>query len=101
MFSGSSLSHLQNTTSGCNPYFLNSRIEFCNGLVYRYQRGIVSTSANISGAPSPTDFASISETIKSQVDCILKPENSDKKGGLKSSKIIKLGLGGEYTMIRS
>jgi L-threonylcarbamoyladenylate synthase len=75
--------------------------EFCKGLVYRYQRGIVSTSANISGAPSPTDFASISESIKSQVDYILKPENSDKKGGLKSSKIIKLGLGGEYTMIRS
>lgn len=75
--------------------------EFCKGLVYRYQRGIVSTSANISGTPSPTDFASISESIKSKVDYILKPENSDKKGGIKSSKIIKLGLGGEYTMIRS
>ena len=75
--------------------------EFCKGLVYRYQRGIVSTSANISGAPSPTDFASISESIKSKVDYILKPENLNKKEGLKSSKMIKLGLGGEYTMIRS
>jgi L-threonylcarbamoyladenylate synthase len=70
-------------------------------LVYRYQRGIVSTSANISGTPSPTDFESIDESIKSRVDYILKPENADKKGVLKSSKIIKLGLGGEYTMIRS
>ncbi len=75
--------------------------EFCKGLVYRYQRGIVSTSANISGTPSPTDFESIDESIKSRVDYILKPENADKKGVLKSSKIIKLGLGGEYTMIRS
>ena len=75
--------------------------ELCKGLVCCYQRGIVSTSANISGAPSPTDFTSISESIKSQVDYILQPEKSDKKGGLKSSKIIKLGLGGEYTMIRS
>ena len=75
--------------------------EFCKGLVYRYQRGIVSTSANISGAASPTDFTSIDESIKSRVDYILKPENSDKRAVLKSSKIIKLGLGGEYSMIRS
>lgn len=75
--------------------------EFCRGLVYRYQRGIVSTSANISGSASPTDFMSIDESIKSRVDYILKPENTTNNGVLKSSKIIKLGLGGEYTMIRS
>lgn len=74
---------------------------FCKGLIYQYQRGIVSTSANISGAPSPTDFSSISEEIKTRVDYILKHENSEKKAVAKSSKIIKLGLGGEYTLIRS
>lgn len=75
--------------------------EFCKALVYRYQRGIVSTSANISGEASPTDFSGISNSIKSKVDYILKPESPEKKGGVKSSKIIKLGLGGEFTMIRS
>jgi L-threonylcarbamoyladenylate synthase len=75
--------------------------EFCKGLVYRYQRGIVSTSANISGEISPTDFASISDAIKKKVDCILKPEGPEKKANRKSSKIIQLGLGGEYTLIRS
>ena len=33
--------------------------EFCKGLIYRYQRGIVSTSANISGEASPLNFESI------------------------------------------
>jgi L-threonylcarbamoyladenylate synthase len=74
--------------------------EFCKGLVYRYQRAIVSTSANISGLPSPTDFASISPEIKSQVDYILAPSGV-KQIGTKPSKIVKLGLGGEFSMIRS
>jgi L-threonylcarbamoyladenylate synthase len=74
--------------------------EFCKGLVYRYQRAIVSTSANISGSPSPIDFQSVSPEIKDQVDYILQPEMLKPKG-VKPSKIVKLGLGGEFTMIRS
>lgn len=74
--------------------------EFCKGLVYRYQRAIVSTSANISGSPSPIDFQSVDPEIKDQVDYILQPEMLKPKG-VKPSKIVKLGLGGEFTMIRS
>jgi L-threonylcarbamoyladenylate synthase len=74
--------------------------EFCKGLVYRYQRAIVSTSANISGSPSPIDFQSVAPEIKDQVDYILQPEMLKAKG-VKPSKIVKLGLGGEFTMIRS
>ncbi len=74
--------------------------EFCKGLVYRYQRAIVSTSANISGSPSPIDFTSISAEIKDQVDYILQAPKA-KQASTKPSKIVKLGLGGEFTLIRS
>jgi len=73
--------------------------EFCKGLIYRYQRGLVSTSANISGEPSPIDFETISGSIKEQVDYILKNPNPV-KGNKKPSKIVKLGLGGDYSLIR-
>lgn len=73
--------------------------EFCKGLIYRYQRGIVSTSANISGEPSPLNFDTVAESIKEQVDYILKNPNPSKKNN-KPSKIVKLGLGGDYKLIR-
>ncbi|MHA8063385.1 L-threonylcarbamoyladenylate synthase [Aquirufa aurantiipilula] len=73
--------------------------EFCKGLVYRYQRAIVSTSANISGEPSPENFETVSPIIKDGVDYILQNPNPP-KGKAKASKIVKLGLNGDYTMIR-
>lgn len=75
--------------------------EFCKGLVYRYQRGIVSTSANLSGEPSPRSFGDISIQIKEQVDYILENPMLKSNSMLKPSKIVKLGLGGEYTLIRA
>jgi L-threonylcarbamoyladenylate synthase len=74
--------------------------EFCKGLVYRYQRGIVSTSANLSGEPSPQSFGDIKNQIKEQVDYILEPSLVKSNSVPKPSKIVKLGLGGEYTLIR-
>ncbi len=73
--------------------------EFCKGLIYRYQRGIVSTSANLSGDASPINFETVVVAIKEQVDYILQNPNP-KKGSGKPSKIVKLGLGGEYALIR-
>ena len=73
--------------------------EFCKGLVYRYQRAIVSTSANLSGEESPKNFISIHESIKNQVDCILQNPKGENKE-IKPSKIVKLGLNGDYSMIR-
>lgn len=73
--------------------------EFCKGLVYRYQRAIVSTSANLSGEESPKNFLAINESIKNQVDCILQNPKGENKD-IKPSKIVKLGLNGDYSMIR-
>jgi L-threonylcarbamoyladenylate synthase len=73
--------------------------EFCKGLIYRYQRAIVSTSANLSGEPSPINFASIAPSIISGVDGILKNPEGDGPAK-KASKIVQLGLHGDYKLIR-
>ena len=41
---------------------------FCRHLIKRFRKPIVSTSANISGEPSPQTFADISSAIIGQVD---------------------------------
>jgi L-threonylcarbamoyladenylate synthase len=73
--------------------------EFCKGLIYRYQRAIVSTSANLSGEPSPLNFAGIAPSIVDGVDYVLK--NPAGEGpAKKESKIVQLGLHGDYKLIR-
>ena len=72
---------------------------FCRELVRRLRRPLVSTSANISGEPTPADFSEISEEIKSAVDYVVpKPFGAGASG--RSSQIIKLGLGGEVEILR-
>ena len=72
---------------------------FCRELVRRLRRPLVSTSANISGEPTPATFAEISEEIKAAVDYVVpKPFGRDATG--RSSQIIKLGLGGEVEILR-
>lgn len=73
--------------------------DFCRNLVRRLGRPLVSTSANISGEPTPKCYAEIPESIKSAVDYVVDP--SLEKGATgKSSSIIKVGLGGEIVIIR-
>jgi len=72
---------------------------FCRELVRRLRRPLVSTSANISGEPTPASFAEISEEIKSAVDYVVpKPFGAGASG--RSSQIIKLGLDGEVEILR-
>ena len=48
-------------------------MDFCQQLVTRFGRPIVSTSANISGEATPKKYAEISDRIKSAVDHIVDP----------------------------
>ena len=73
--------------------------EFCKGLIYRYQRAIVSTSANLSGEPSPLNFAGIALSIVDGVDYVLK-NPAGEGAAKKASKIVQLGLHGDYKLIR-
>ncbi len=71
---------------------------FCFKLIERLKKPLVSTSANISGDPSPTCFADISEEIKQGVDYVV-PLRLDEKNS-KASTIIKLGLDMQVKIIR-
>ncbi len=72
---------------------------FCRELVRRLRRPLVSTSANISGEPTPASFAEISDEIKNAVDYVVpKPFGAGASG--RSSQIIKLGLDGEVQILR-
>ncbi|WP_031532436.1 MULTISPECIES: L-threonylcarbamoyladenylate synthase [unclassified Bacteroides] len=73
--------------------------EFSKQLCFRFRKAVVSTSANISGEPSPKSFADISDEIKNAVDYIVGVRQNE-KGGAKPSSIIKLGAGGEVQVIR-
>lgn len=73
--------------------------EFSKELCFRFRKAIVSTSANISGQPSPANFSEISEEVKQAVDYIV-GYRQDEVGHLKPSSIIKLGKGGEVKIIR-
>ena len=72
---------------------------FSQQLCYRFQKAIVSTSANISGQPSPQTFADIDPAIISAVDYVCQSRQRDTSRHEPSS-IIKLGPSGEVTVIR-
>ena len=72
---------------------------FSKELCMHMKRAIVSTSANISGQPAPRCFSEISEEIKAAVDYIC-TSRQDEPPTQTASSIIKLGVGGEVTIIR-
>lgn len=74
-------------------------MEFCQKLVSRLGRPLVSTSANISGESTPRKFAEISEEVKAAVDLVIDPVFEKGATG-QSSSIIKVGLDYSIEIIR-
>ncbi len=72
---------------------------FCLDLAKRFGRPLVSTSANISGAPTPKNFSEISPAIKEAVDYVVDPSVATEATGAPSS-IIKVGLDSTIQIIR-
>jgi L-threonylcarbamoyladenylate synthase len=72
---------------------------FSSELIRRFKRPIVSTSANISGRPSPANFSEIEQEIIDAVDYVVKYRQDDIAKAVPSS-IMKLGRGGEIKIIR-
>jgi sua5/yciO/yrdC/ywlC family protein len=73
--------------------------EFCRKLLRRFGRPIVSTSANISGEPTPKSLAEVAREIIDGVDMVVNPRFQGKPTG-KASSIIAFGEGGEVKIIR-
>jgi len=73
--------------------------DFCEQLLQRFKKPIISTSANISGEATATSFSEISPEIKDGVDYIVdwEQDNMEKK---KASTIMKLEPGGLFSFIR-
>jgi len=72
---------------------------FSRNLCTQFRKPIVSTSANVSGEPTPANFNQISEEIKSAVDYVVNFRREDISKP-KPSSIIKLGKGNIFQLIR-
>ncbi|WP_044266226.1 L-threonylcarbamoyladenylate synthase [Bacteroides timonensis] len=73
--------------------------EFSKRLCQQFRKAIVSTSANISGQPSPANYSEITEELKSMVDYVV-GYRWEEMGHPKPSSIIKLDKGGVIKIIR-
>lgn len=71
----------------------------CLALIRSIRKPLVSTSANISGHPFPTNFSNIDPQIKDQVDVIVEERISEQL--TTPSQIIKIGLDSSIQVIRS
>ena len=72
---------------------------FSKELCYRFQKAIVSTSANISGEPAAQNYCDIDPQIIDAVDYVCWSRRQEHKSHTPSS-IIKLKENGEVTIIR-
>ena len=75
------------------------KMDFCIEMVRRLGRPIVSTSANISGEPTPKNFSEISQQIRDAVDYTVDPALEKGATG-QSSSIIMVGLDSSIKIIR-
>ena len=72
---------------------------FCRHLVKRLRKPLVSTSANISGAPSPASFRDVSPEIRNGVDYVVEYRQQDETPA-RPSRIVRIGEDGRLEIIR-
>ncbi|MBS3738659.1 MAG: threonylcarbamoyl-AMP synthase [Psychroflexus sp.] len=73
--------------------------EFCQKLLHDFNKPIVSTSANISGQPTPKAFNEIQNEILKGVDYVVNLQNQN-NSQTKPSRIIKFDNQGQVQIIR-
>lgn len=71
---------------------------FAFELVRKLRKPLISTSANLSGEPSPSNYDEISDSLKERVDYIVNLPHAS--GRSKASSILKVALNGEIHIIR-
>jgi L-threonylcarbamoyladenylate synthase len=73
--------------------------EFSKALCYAFRKPIISTSANISGNPTPENFHQIEEEIKEGVDYVVEARRDEIEKKSPSS-IIKFEKNGTFVVLR-
>lgn len=73
--------------------------QFCKELIYRFGKPIVSTSANVSGNPTPQSFKEIETAILESVHYIVNLQREERNE--KSSTILKVEDNGEIVVLRA
>ena len=73
--------------------------DFCQQLIQRFRKPIISTSANVSMLPSPVNFMQITQAIIDGVDYVVNLEQDDLTQK-RSSIIMKLEPDGRFAFLR-
>jgi L-threonylcarbamoyladenylate synthase len=73
--------------------------KFCNELIGRLRKPVVSTSANISGESSPSNFGEITQSIINSVDYTVFYNREDRQKH-RASPVIKVEINGEIKVLR-
>jgi L-threonylcarbamoyladenylate synthase len=73
--------------------------EFCKELINRFRKPIVSTSANISGKPSPSVYGEIEKAVIEAADYAVMYRRDDRRSNSASS-VIKVDLNGTIKILR-
>lgn len=72
---------------------------FCKSLIKRLKKPLVSTSANISGEPSPRSFAFIDPRVKAGVDYVVDHRRTEESNA-PASRILRILANGSIAIIR-
>lgn len=73
--------------------------KFCRHLIKRFRKPLVSTSANLSGEPTPAIFREILNPVRTSVDYVVHYRQDDETAA-QSSAVVKLNRDGSTTIIR-
>ena len=73
--------------------------DFCCELISRFRKPIVSTSANLSGSPTPENFGEIEKSLIEKVDYVVKYHQDDRSKS-SASPVIKINQDGTIKIIR-
>lgn len=73
--------------------------EFCNELIGRFRKPIVSTSANLSGKASPANFSEVDKSIIQSVDYTVRYRQNDRQKS-SASPVIKVDYDGTLKILR-
>ena len=73
---------------------------FCQEVLHRLGAPIVSTSANLSGRPSPKSYNDIEEALKRRMDYCVPPLAEFESHETRGSRIVKVNAAGSETVIR-